>query len=105
MTSTTAGFDSALPPGAQLALFTGLTGERVRDWRVLTSDGRCHARTASLGVIVTVIRHLVAIGDEGWVISSDGTAARVTPDAVFSSTPDLPWIATLSNTINPKETR
>jgi hypothetical protein len=45
---------------------------------VVTGDGQTHTRTTTLGVAVTIARHLAAVGTDVWVIASDGSTAHVT---------------------------
>ena len=92
-------FDATPAPHTQTRLFGALEGERVRVWDVVTGDGHTHTRTTTLGVAVTIARHLARDGGDVWVIAKDGSTAHVTPTGVYSPTPDLAWIATLTNSL------
>lgn len=90
------------PPGTQGLLFVVPTEGPPR-FEVIGRDGTAHVTTGSLGVAVTAARHLVAVENEAWITSTDGTTARLDHSGIASSTPDRPWIRTVASTMQRKD--
>lgn len=82
-----------VPPGSQSVLFR-VAAKTAPIYSVIDRDGHIRARTNSLGVALSVTRHLVQEQGEAWVRASDDTTAHVDSEGVSSDTPDRPWIQT-----------
>jgi hypothetical protein len=89
-------------PGRQGVLFPEPPGP-APSYRVVDRDGITQARTAALGVALSVAGHLVEAHGEAWICASDGATAHVDAVGIRSDTPTRPWVRTAASTLTAKE--